>query len=481
MIGLGGILLNNSKKILNNLSIVFFALSLLAFVQAIWGICQYLNLLPSYNFYFKVTGTFDNPAGFVVCLSGLLPFSLIIIQSKNRIYKIAGSIISSIICLAVILSSSRAGVLAIIGSVFICLFPFNKWNKKWVLTLILLFIIILIPVLYLTKKNSTNGRLLIWNVSCDMIKKAPLLGHGPGSFHAKYMLFQSLYFQENKNDDSSILADNVTHPFNEYLKIWIEYGLFGLVAFLMYCITGGYVCVKSWAPEKKPVLGSLFSVGLCACFSYPISYPVTWGILAFAIAILFYDKNNKNKISISLLFRFVCISISVIFLCILINKVVVELKWKQAAYRSLSGETENMLSEFDLLYEYLNNNGLFLYNYGAELHYIKKYDESIKILNECVNYWNDIDVQILLADNYYHKGMYSQAELCSIEASNMCPNRFIPMYQLVKIYNKTGRKIEAYLLALEITKKDIKVPSLKVQKIIREMNLYVENNKHDFE
>ena len=39
--------------------------------------------------------------------------------------------------------------------------------------------------IYYYKKDSADGRLLIWRVSIDMIADAPLVGHGIGTFENK--------------------------------------------------------------------------------------------------------------------------------------------------------------------------------------------------------------------------------------------------------------------------------------------------------
>nr|WP_321486270.1 hypothetical protein [uncultured Draconibacterium sp.] len=76
------------------------------------------------------------------------------------------------------------------------------------------------------------------------------------------------------------------------------------------------------------------------------------------------------------------------------------MQWKKTATNSLKGSTEEMLPEYEKLYSTpLKQNPFFLYNYGAELNYTKKYDKSIEVLIECVNKFNDYDLQLLLADN----------------------------------------------------------------------------------
>lgn len=48
--------------------------------------------------------------------------------------------------------------------------------------------------LYKMKKGSADGRMLIWQVTSELIKGKPLLGHGAGSFDAKYMDAQAEWF-----------------------------------------------------------------------------------------------------------------------------------------------------------------------------------------------------------------------------------------------------------------------------------------------
>ena len=55
----------------------------------------------------------------------------------------------------------------------------------------------------------------------------------------------------------------------------------------------------------------------------------------------------------------------------------------------------------------------------------------------------------------------------------MCPNRFMPLDRLVKLYGQTGRDAEARQLAGEIIVKPVKVPSFRVDRMKREMEKYL--------
>jgi len=66
----------------------------------------------------------------------------------------------------------------------------------------------------------------------------------------------------------------------------------------------------------------------------------------------------------------------------------------------LAGKTIEVLPEYDKLYSYLGKNGLFLYNHAAELHEVKEYEKSLLVFGLCLKHFNDMDMQMLLADNY---------------------------------------------------------------------------------
>lgn len=141
---------------------------------------------------------------------------------------------------------------------------------------------------------------------------------------------------------------------------------------------------------------------------------------------------------------------------------------------ALTGRAEEVLPDYDRLYRFMRENPLFLYNYGAELHEAERWRESTDILNECIRGLNDTDVQMLLADNYYHLGKFTEAERHYLQAARMCPNRFLPLYRLVLLYEQTGQQNEAFRLARQIVNKPVKIPSYTIDKIKREMKEYID-------
>jgi O-antigen ligase len=103
---------------------------------------------------------------------------------------------------------------------------------------VLIVAIFLSIKLYHFKKDSADGRLLMWTVSLNMIKEKPLTGFVPGGFRKLYPLWQGEYIANRDDSLWTILADDVSSPFNEFLKTGIEQGIIGLL------FIAGIICFR---------------------------------------------------------------------------------------------------------------------------------------------------------------------------------------------------------------------------------------------
>ncbi len=449
------------------------------FFQACYGLFQFAGWLPSSHSGFAITGSFDNPAGFAAVLALGFPIGLSLVTKAKKVKQYLTVASLTVIVVAVFLSGSRTGVLAIISSsgAFILLNKtiLSKFRQlRYYKLLLVLFVGLFIGgtfILYYQKKDSADGRLLIWKVSLKMIKDKPILGHGIRAFQAKYMDYQAEYFKNNPDSKYKLLADNVKHPFNEFIKVAVELGIAGLVVILLITLFIFRKIIKSKNENGELVLSGLTSFLVLACFSYPLQYVATWLLLAFYLtAILPPQEIRIRNTPISVITRVTIVIACIFALSHLIRQVGAEKKWKTIAISSLRGNTEKMLPRYRRLYfAFLKRNPFFLYNYGAELNVAGKFDESIDILTECKKRFNDYDLQMLMADNYYKKGEIEKAIQVYQHASNMVPVRFLPMYKLVELYKETGRKKNALRLARQIINKIVKIPSPLINTIKYEM------------
>lgn len=469
---------------------ILWGISIICFLQANYGLIQFVNVLPSNHSKFAVTGSFDNPAGFSAVLAMVFPINLFLLIKAKKIEKYLTTLILIVVAIAVFFSMSRTGVLAIIISSVIFLLldrsivsKFRQLRNYKLLTfLIMICFVACVFVLYHQKKESANGRLLIWKVSFEMIKNKPVFGHGFGMFQAKYMDYQAEYFKNNLDSKYAQLADNVKHPFNEFIKIAVEFGVVGLIVVLSLFLFVLWRIIKSDNNNKGLVFSGLVSFLVFACFSYPLQYIAVWLLLAFYLSALLPLKEIQTRNTAITIFASSAIFIFCLFsLFHLYKHIRAEIEWKTVAVNSLKGNTEEMLPEYEKLYSTsLKQNPYFLYNYGAELNFVEKFDKSIDILTKCQRHFNDYDLQMLLADNYHKKGETEKAIEIYRHASFMIPCRFLPIYQLFEIYRNAGRKAIAAEYANEIVNKKVKISSLTVNSIKSEAEKYLKENEITF-
>jgi hypothetical protein len=72
-------------------------------VLAFYGLLQYAGALSSANS-FRITGSFDNPAGFAAALACVFPYVLYFFQNSRRVVGYISAVIASIILFTVVLS-----------------------------------------------------------------------------------------------------------------------------------------------------------------------------------------------------------------------------------------------------------------------------------------------------------------------------------------------------------------------------------------
>ncbi|MDR2423616.1 MAG: O-antigen ligase family protein, partial [Prevotellaceae bacterium] len=371
---------------------LFGTLATFAGLLALQGILQYFNILSKTN-NFPITGNFDNPAGYTAALAGMLPCVLYFACGFSKTVKYTALSLVAMIVITLALSEARAAILA--GGMVILCWLCSKYSiiklKRSIKTLIISIFIVSLAGFYFMKKDSADGRILIWQNTLNMLVNKPFTGHGEGAFNAKYMLWQAACFDSHPNSRYAALSDNVLHPFNEYLLLAAEQGFVGLLCLISLII----LIIRFYRPNPNPAkftaLIGLAALALLSCFSYPFKYPTAWLLALFNIAIICcsvkISSNIKNRFFVAVL----CLcSVTLLFTGAVLMRA--EMRWNTIARQSLSGKTAEVLPEYGKLYQYLGTNGLFLYNHAAELHEVRKYEKSLEVFSRCTLFYNDMDV-----------------------------------------------------------------------------------------
>ena len=447
---------------------IYAFLALNSVIEAARGIFEHLL------YYYPIDGCFDNVAGYASMQCIGIPFILYFCRCRYcmAIRILAWLAILIVLC-SLVLSQSRAGVLVTLVIIMFFVFEISQPKTRRLLSCgcVLLFIIALFVCLSM-KIDSTEGRKFILYRSWEMIKDKPLFGFGYDGFKQHYMDYQADFFSSNQNCKYSMLADNVKHPLNEYVKIIIEYGIVGFL-----CIISGLSLLYWFINKKYSVIDfsmylSLLSIALLGLFSYPLQYPHTWLILTLPFFLAYVKSSNTcrgfhHTLLVSSIFAILVFSVR-------INK---ELQWG-CLYRNRQNiEREELLLRYEKLYTYFKLNPYFLYNYAHILYQNQEYNRALLVANQCNEYWHDYNLEILRGDIYDSIGNKDYAIYIFINASHMCPNRFMPLHKLFRMALKQRNNDLAKFYAKAVLSKPIKVDSVELQFIRNECYNFYYHNK----
>jgi tetratricopeptide (TPR) repeat protein len=375
---------------------------------------------------------------------------------------------------------------------------FAERRSLWTILVLVLILVGSMSVLagaYYLKKDSADGRLLIWQISADMIKDKPLLGHGFEMFRGKYMNYQERFFSEKAKIhlNYELLADDNRYAFNDVLKTWIETGLPGVIWFLGIV----YWILKSNAANFGSPGQGLIRVAskagvtgiiIFSFFSYPSEIlPIKVHLVIFLSLLSAQIKPILAPVIISRRGRPIAGMLIAIMFCIIAYKThaaAFDLKWTYRQWQSAldsytRGSYNSSVKQYQGIYDKLSNEGEFLGHFGKALSVYGEHQEAIEVLTKAEGFMNNSLVQLALGDSYKATGQFKKAELAYKKAHYMVPVRFYPLYQLTKLYIEINDYESAVNTAKMILEKKVKVHSSAIEQIREEMKIIIKEYNHN--
>ena len=463
---------------------LLYLLPVLAAIQIVYG---YNRLTYPWQGLSDITGGFTNTGifGGFVAMGCVAAFGLLL-STKRPYIKIAMAILLIPLALQLFCSQSRAGYVAAITGIFILLFSvFRKKiaaqqinTKKLFTRLIILFVTVFLLIaavwlsvkLYHYKKDSADGRLLIWTVSCSMLKEKPLTGFGPQGFQKNYPIRQGLYLKNHPESNRSYLANDISSPFNELLKTGIEQGIVGL-----FFVFGMFYMVFDSRTNPPVLRATLAAIFAFSCFSYPFDFFVFQLLVVFCLSGIASSQKTENikyypLKNIALKTTVICL-ITVIYGTVLISSLnyYKNVKnWNRTTYYFPRKDNQK-IDELKALYPAFKYNAQFLHTYGSSLYEAQYYNEAIAVLEEAKELFSSSETLLLLGEAYEKTGANEKALEVWETASHIKPSLFMPHYNMAKLYYKTGDYELAKQKAGEVLNKKIKINLPKINRIKKEM------------
>ena len=432
-----------------------------------------------------IIGPFENPAPLALHLCMLLPLAWW--KCRRSWWRMA--IVTAVTLLTIYivwLTESRAAYIALtlIISLYVCKYLFTHkggWGLKGVAIISAITIIAMVGVYCSNhKSDSTSGRQFIAQTTWSLVMEHPIIGHGHGGFHRLYMHRQAEYFRTHPDGQHAWLADDITHPLNEFLYLWVDYGMAGPVLLLMLLVFPIVVFIRH---GKTELAASLIPIIVFALLSYPLQYPLVWLAILMAdiMAVHIYLSNSR----ISTLLRGLFISharqvMTLVYVCCLLALTLTaysyywDYQWHSTSRKALRGYSKEMLPKYRLLSSYFHDNPYFLYNYMAEQYHASDFTGAIQTSSILQGKWAGYNLELLTGDILSHLHRYPEAIEHYEEAMYMCPVRFAPLEGQMNAYIQMGDSVRADSVARVILGKTVKVESGAVERIRNEARIIVE-------
>jgi len=492
---------------------LFIIIGLLGVIESVWCLLQYISLIDSANTYFSVSGSWVNPNVTAMFLAMCLPVLLALWLIHTGIFRKVITISFIFILGALMLLSCRTAYIGAGTAIMLILnyrFGIIDWlkikkNRPQSLFFIIFSLLILISVgikLYESKKESADGRLLIWKISTDMLLQKPVTGYGYGMFEREYNLEQAKYISEGKVSYAELKnARHVNMAYNEFLQNAVEGGIVGIILFTALILSllllpvykeryQLFLNLNKTKPEKQNLTeGQLYIVAAYAnIVAFSIMSVMNFTIEAIPVMCLFiifaailsiqtFDINStRQKNILSYLFRFVSIpsgikSVTAILLigsglCIgysQLNQAKAFLQNKAAA--DLIAKKQNIKALCLLLgvQKPLQYSESYWHTVGIVWFKLNDYPKAIKALEQAKEFTSNPEIYSETGKCYERTRQYNNAETNYRIAVDLEPSRFIPRYTLMQLCQNNGHLSEAQLMAKNILDKKTKIPSKEVQ------------------
>lgn len=461
---------------------LFFAVCLISLlVLSIHGYLQYLEFSPSNNTYFVITGPYANPALYAGFMALLLSVVIVHGLVHYPLFPSKGIILLGLIAIPILLlADSRSALLAFGTGVaygiwhrFLSRLSMSRVQAVSFLLVLAVLAIHLSYIGYQRRTESVHGRLLIWKVSWQMIKERPVWGWGVDGFRTNYMFYQAGYLKERGTSLERRLAGNNYFTYNEPLRFAVEYGLIGVIFYLVV-IYGVMVRYRPQTPETVALKAGMLSYIVLGLFSYPTqNFPVLfWGVVLLAAVA---NRNPRRFFPFPVRKKKQYIFKGTGF--ILLGLLTVQLISQHKAYRHLLGLLDGRLPvtstersvQLASLHTALSGHVGYLASYARLLFQEGRYADCLDAIEKWEKYRPVNELYVLKGDCLQKLGYYARAEKMYLLANSMVPVRQHARTRLALLYHMLGREKEGRNLAERILQEEVKVYGFETYELHKQL------------
>lgn len=421
-------------------------------VEALHGLGQIAGIYPSNHSLFVLTGTFYNPGPYSGYLAAVLPIALhrMLVSNgkKGRLsvvqYYFSVCVLLLICCVLPAGMSRAAWIASIISCGYVVVRVYRMKVKSFAsrhgYAILGVFIVgaLLAFSAYFMKRDSAEGRLLIWKITAQTIVSSPWGEENGRTFSAIYGDAQERYFTDCEYSElEAWVAGTPDFAFNEFLQIAVEHGIWVSVLFVTVLL----VLLKIAGSRKHLVGmgGCLVSLMIFACFSYPLHVPAIVSVWLLAVIALCSEglvmiKRKRNAVAVLLPVVVAGLTASMDMYGIYSERTRAVREWMPVRVLNHSGAFNAAAEEYGKLYDKMSWNKDFCFEYGRALYKAGSYSDAENVLLKAMKVSGDPMILNILGRNAQENGEYKKAEKYLLRSTHRLPERIYPHYLLVKLY-----------------------------------------------
>jgi len=493
-----------SEKELNSLIKVLFVTSL---IVSLYTLIQYYGFDPYYDHLGKLTSTIGQKNWVSNYLAMIFPigFSYFLLENNKKI-KLYYCIFLSILYTTLLICQSRGIWISITLTLvfaFIIIYKYKigsifKNNKKWLISLLIVFLVI--TVIYSTENPlnksrltvaeralstfevaadpSINTRFLMWKVSFEMLKDKPIYGLGIGTFKYHYLDYQADYLIDHPNYIRN--SGKAAEAHNEYLQFAAEIGIIGLISFLSIIFTFYYIVYQYFEKEHDKnklliifgILMGLTSYLVHCLFTFPFHVPVLGatffiliGLATAYIQLSLEERSgsyNKNQtiydFNLKPVFKYISIIIVIVMAVFVIWKLAInpylaEINYYKGSKSFAEQDNSAALEYFQKAALLDTSNGRNMHGLGSAYYQLGMQEEAQKILQQTKEIYNDRNTYRNLGLSYMQSGNYEKAQGEFEHAIYLDPKFYEAYNDLASLYvyqSEYEKAIETWKKAIDL-------------------------------
>ena len=470
-------------------------------VEAVLGMRQLHGFEGSNHSLFRLTGDFYNPGPYSGYLAIVLPVCLwmILRQTRMYLYYLAWGTLLAIIVVLPTGMSRTAWIAAALSCAWVYWEQRIGWKKtktyiyEFKTLTIVSSVLVLISVagaltgIFLLKKDSANGRLLLWKITEQAIMEQPWTRTGLGGFPAAYAETQAQYFASGEASETEMMvAGCPEYGFNEFLQIGLEQGLVGLMVFVLLL---GYSLFRGVKNRQAGAAGGILALMVFSLASYPLQLPEFWVVLVVLMGIanttIYIDtpptpsREGRKILSVAVIGGMaVCCG---------------WLFWQQKGYYQgykkwntlkmlyNSKAYEAAADGYEELVPLMGYKPELLFEAAQCLSKTERFAEANRLLERAMKLSGDPMIHYMVAKNEQDLGNYQKAENLLLHAIEILPERIYPYYLLTKLYSETAFfQEDKFIKAADaVLTKEPKVESTAIREMRTEVTKLIdEYNNH---